>query len=303
MKTLKKIILALLLIIAVVAAWLIFNVRSLEVEQLSEDLSVIRGIGGNTTVLRTGAGAVVIDSMTFVMQGKLIAEKVQEITGEAPVLLINTHYHLDHTHGNPGFAPGTRVIATQRTLSHLQVLDADFWEGDAAQLLPNETFTDRQTLTIGNKTLQLINPGRGHTDGDLVVLIEEEDTMVMGDLFFNQHYPNIDLEAGGSVQDWSETLDEVLTHQFQQVIPGHGKSTNRLGIRNFQRFIGQLARIGRAAVADGSSLEDVLQGDKLSADKGFEPINFAGIPLGLDREFVLTRAWQESTGNFELKNE
>lgn len=302
MKILKKIIFALLLIVAVVAVWLLVNIRSLEVELLSDDLSVIRGIGGNTTVLRTGAGAVVIDSMTFVMQGKLIAKKVQEITGEAPVLLINTHYHLDHTHGNPGFAPGTRVIATERTLSHLHALDAGFWAGDAAQFLPNETFTDRQTLKIGSKTLQLINPGRGHTNGDLVVLIEEENTMVMGDLLFNQHYPNIDLEAGGSVQDWSATLEDVLTQPFQQVIPGHGKTTNRLGIRNFQRFMGQLARIGRAAVADGSSLDEVLQDNQLTADKGFEPINFAGIPLGLDREFVLTRAWQESTENFERKN-
>lgn len=302
MKVLKKIIFGLLIIVAVVAVWLLFNIRSLEVEQLSEDLSVIRGIGGNTTVLRTGAGAVVIDSMTFVMQGKLIAQKVREITGEEPVLLINTHYHLDHTHGNPGFAPGTRVIATERTLSHLTALDADFWTGDAAQFLPNETFTDQHTLKIGSKTLQLINPGRGHTNGDLVVLIEEENTMVMGDLFFNQHYPNIDLEAGGSVQDWSATLEDVLTQPFQQVIPGHGLTTNRLGIRNFQRFMGQLARIGRAAKADGSSLDEVLQGNKLTADKGFEPLSFAGIPLGLDREFVLTRAWQESTENFELKN-
>ncbi|MEM7359590.1 MAG: MBL fold metallo-hydrolase [Pseudomonadota bacterium] len=302
MKLWKKILLGLLLVIVVFVAFLFIQVRSLDVETLSEDLHVIRGIGGNTTVLKTEAGAVVVDSMTFVVQGELIRAKVKALTGAETVLLINTHYHLDHTHGNPGFAAGTRVLSTERTLSHLKALDSDFWQGDAAKLLPNETFTDRQTLSIGGKTLQIIHPGRGHTDGDLVVLIEDEGTVVMGDLFFNKSYPNIDLEAGGSVQEWSATLDQVLATEFDRVIPGHGDTTDRMGMLDFQRFIGQLAQIGTAAAADGTSLEDVLKSDQLTADAGYEELAFAGIPLGLNRAFVLRRAWEEATGNFTLKN-
>ena len=302
MKLWKKILSGLVFVIVAGGLFVISQIRSLEVEILSDDLHVIRGMGGNTTVLRTDAGAVLIDSMTFVMQGRLIREKVLELTGTEPILIINTHYHLDHTHGNPAFEPGTRIVSTERTLSHLQALDADFWSGDAARLLPNETFSDRQTLSIGGKTLQLIHPGRGHTDGDLVVLIDDENTMVMGDLFFNGYYPNIDLEAGGSVQEWAGTLDTVLDFNFQQVVPGHGATTDRLGINNYQRFVGQLAGIGLAAVADGSGLHEVLLTDRLTADDGYQSIHFAGISLGLDREFVITRAWQEATGNFARKN-
>ena len=78
-----------------------------------------------------------------------------------------THYHLDHTHGNPAFEAGTRVMSTERTLSHLKALDAGFWEGEAGKLLPNETFVDRRTLEVGGKTIELIHPGAGHTDGEL----------------------------------------------------------------------------------------------------------------------------------------
>lgn len=302
MKLWKKIVFGLLIITLSYAAFVLIQVRSLAVEKLSDDLWVIRGMGGNTTVLRTSEGAVIIDSMTFVMQGKLIRDKVRELTGTEPVMIINTHYHLDHTHGNPGFDPDTRVVSTKRTLSHLTVLDADFWQGEASQLMPKETFSDSLQLSIGGKTLKLIHPGRGHTDGDLVVLIEEENTMVMGDLLFNNYYPNIDLEAGGSVQEWSSTLDTVLESSFAQVIPGHGATTDRLGIQSYQRFVGQLAQIAINAVADETSLEDALKTDRLSADKGYQSIRFAGISLGLNREFVLTRAWQEATGNFTLKN-
>lgn len=299
----KKIAFSLLLIIVAFAVYVFLSIRSLDVEQLSDDLYVIRGIGSNTTVLKTNAGTVVIDSMTFPMQGKLIRNKAEKITGDEVVLLINTHYHLDHTHGNPGFKPGTRVVATERTLSHLRALDDEFWQGDAAKLLPNETFNDSLSINIGNKTLQLSHPGRGHTDGDLVVLIESESAMVMGDLFFHRHYPNIDLEAGGSVQEWPETLDKVLSSPFTIVIPGHGATTDRLGIQEFQRFMGQLARIGRAAAADDTSLEQVLESNSFTADKNFTALRFAGISLGLNREFVLRRAWEEATGNFELRNQ
>ena len=302
MKFWKKCVLALLLLAATLVIYILLNIRGLSIETVNEDIHVIRGMGGNTTVLNTDAGAVVVDSMTFKMQGSLIREKAEELTGKEVVLLINTHYHLDHTHGNPGFKPGTQVVSTERTLSHLETLDADSWRGDAAKLLPNETFTDRRQFKLGNKTITLVHPGRGHTDGDLVVVFEEDKTLVMGDLFFNKHYPNIDLEAGGSVQAWPATLDNVLKINFDIVIPGHGATSNRGGLIGFQRMMSQLAQIGSSAAKDNVSLDDTLNSTDLSEDSGYEAIKFGGIPLGLDREFVLRRSWEESTGNFELKN-
>ncbi|RBP53067.1 MBL fold metallo-hydrolase [Arenicella xantha] len=290
------------LLIAVFVCYVIWNVRSFEVEQLSEDLYVIRGIGGNTTVLKTDQGTVVIDSMTFPMQGKLIRKQAEELTGREVALLINTHYHLDHTHGNPGFEPGTAVVSTERTLSHLKALDADFWDGDAALLLPNDTFSDRKQFDLGNKTISVIHPGRGHTDGDLVVLLEQENTMVMGDLFFNKHYPNIDLEAGGSVQAWPTTIENVLPENFERVIPGHGDTTDRLGLLGYQRFMSQLAMLGELAANNDTSLDDMVADQALTADAGYTAIKFAGIPIGLDRKFVLRRAWEEATGNVTLRN-
>ena len=199
MKLWKSALVVLIGLLLALGLYLLVQLRTLEVETLSEDLYVLRGLGGNTAVLRTGAGAVIVDSMTLPMQGKLIREIAKSLTGEDPVLLINTHYHPDHTHGNPGFEPGTRIVSTERTLSHLNALDSKFWSGEKAELLPNETITDRQTLNIGSKTVEIIHPGPGHTDGDLVVLLADERVIHTGDLLFYGYYPLIDLGAGGSV--------------------------------------------------------------------------------------------------------
>ena len=302
MKFWKKCILAALLLIVIFVIYILLNIRSLSVETISQDIHVIRGMGGNTTVLNTDAGAVVVDSMTFKMQGSLIRKKAEELTGKDVILLINTHYHLDHTHGNPGFKPGTQVVSTERTLSHLKTLDAENWQGEAAQLLPNTTFTDRRQFVLGNKTVTLYHPGPGHTDGDLVVLFEEDKTLVTGDLFFNAHYPNIDLEAGGSVQSWPTTIGNLLSLNFNKVIPGHGETTDRGGLIQFQNMMSQLNSISRSAGVNGTSLEETLTSEELTEDSGYEPIKFGGISLGLNREFVLRRAWEEGTGNFELLN-
>ena len=218
MKKWQIVLLVVVLSIGALGGYVYSQFRAIDVEQLTPELWVLRGLGGNTAILKTSAGTVAVDTMTLPLQGQRIRDIAAELTGSDTVMLINTHYHFDHTHGNPAFAPGTRVLSTERTLSHLEALDADFWTGDAAALKPNETFTDRQQLTIGGQRIELLHPGRGHTDGDLVVHFVDQGAIHMGDLHFHHHYPNIDLEAGGSVQQWSATIDNVLAMPFTRLL-------------------------------------------------------------------------------------
>ena len=279
------------------AAYVLVQVRALEVEQLTDDLYVLRGLGGNVAVLRTAAGAVVVDSMMLPWQGRRVREAARALTGMDTVLLINTHHHWDHTHGNPGFAPGTRVLSSARTRHYLQALDADFWAGEAARLLPNATLSGRQVVRIGEQTITLLHPGAGHTDGDLVVLFDDQRAIHMGDLLFNGHYPNIDLEAGGTVQRWPATLRRVLRLDFDTAIPGHGATTDRAGVVEFASFLEQLGELARHAARDHTSLRQFLRTQRLTLDENLEDVRMI-IPVGLNRKFVLRRAWEETTGNF-----
>ncbi len=123
----------------------------------------------------------------------------------------------------------------------------------------------------------------------------------MGDLHFQRLYPNIDLAAGGSVQDWPATIDEVLKLEFDGVIPGHGRYTDRAGLLQYQQFMAQLAGLATQAVADGVSRSDFVKSAALTEDAGYGEIRIV-VPIGLTREFVLTRAWEEATGNFKRRD-
>ena len=289
-----------LVVLLIVAAGLAIDVyqtvATLDTEKISDDVTVLFGLGGNVGVLRTERGSVIVDTMTFRLQGERIREEAERLTGGEVGVILNTHYHRDHTHGNPGFPGGTRIVATQRTKELMNAFDAEYWTGSAAATMPNETFETSHEIALGGKTVRVMNLGRGHTSGDLVVLFVEDRVIHLGDLLFSHRYPSVDLEAGGSVEQWIGTLDRVLALDgYDRVIPGHGPVTDRDGIRQFQAFLKELWEQTSAAVQAGQTLEQTLRSVKLTEDAGYEAI---AVPLvvRIDRDFVVKRAWQEATG-------
>ncbi len=292
---LGRIAAGLVVVLGAGAIYLYQRVTSLDSERVSDDVYLIQGLGGNVGVLRTDRGAVVVDTMTFRLQGERIRELAERLGGGPTQAVINTHYHVDHSHGNPGFAPGTRVVATLRTRDYLDALDAGYWEGVAEQTLPNDLFADEHEMRIGGKTIRSFHLGRGHTGGDLVVLFVEDRVLHTGDLCFNARYPNIDLEAGGSIPAWIATLDRVMALDFDRVIPGHGAVTDRNGILAFQGFLRELWSVGQQAAEAGLSLEETLTRRTLTTDEGYGVISVPFV-FRLDRDFVIRRAWEEATG-------
>jgi cyclase len=285
-------------LVGLLAVYLYNRVALVEHETVTDAVHVIYGVGGNVAVLRTTSGAVIVDTMTFPIQGRRIRDLAERLGGGPAQAVINTHYHVDHTHGNPAWPAGTRIVATELTRAYLDHFDSAFWEGSAAESAPNELFTDKHEMRIGDKTVRSYSLGRGHTAGDLVVLFVEDRVLHTGDLFFNRRYPNIDLEAGGSVQAWAETLDRVLALDFDRVIPGHGPVTDRAGLLEFRRFIAELAEFANESAAAGKSLEETLASADLEHDGAFEEMSIPFL-FKFDRDFVVRRAWEEASGTVQ----
>ncbi|HEY8517449.1 MAG TPA: MBL fold metallo-hydrolase [Candidatus Binatia bacterium] len=287
---------ALAVVVVAVAGGVVLyrQITHLTHERITDDVHVIFGLGGNVGVLRTGEGTVIVDTMTFPLQGERVRALAEELTGEPVVAIVNTHYHFDHTHGNPGFAEHVRIVATERTRRHLLERDSEFWEGRES-FVPGETFHDEHVLRFGRKTVRLVHPGPGHTDGDLVALFVEDGVVHMGDLLSVGRYPNIDLEAGGTVERWPATLDAVLALPFERVIPGHGPLTDRAGIERFRDFLAELWQAAVTARDNGWTLDETLERTRLTRDAGLEPY-VVPLIVRLDRGFVVRRAWEEATG-------
>src|SRR4051794_35938193 len=81
-------------------------------EKLADNLYVLFGAGGNIAVLTGPDGALVVDSDVMDMSSKLRAA-LALVSNTPPRFLINTHFHLDHTGGNPTLGRSGVVIVAQ----------------------------------------------------------------------------------------------------------------------------------------------------------------------------------------------
>ncbi len=93
-----------------------------KVVQVSGKIYMLDGLpgAGNVAFLTTEQGVLVVDSGTSPADGRIICEKVREITGKPIRFVVLTHYHGDHTLGLQSFPADTLVIAQQNVKKNMQ---------------------------------------------------------------------------------------------------------------------------------------------------------------------------------------
>ena len=209
-----------------------FGPPELTLVQVKENIYTIRNAtSGNATLIVGDEGAVLIDDK-FPLDHDGIMGFVRQVT-EAPLLyVINTHLHGDHTGGNPAMQDvGAAIIASENARRIM---------AERAQPgLPNIVLRDFLRIYLDETPIDLHYFGRGHTDGDVVVHLPTEDVVITGDLFalYDPYRAVIDYSSGGSLRDWTRTLERVLELDFDTVIPGHSGVTDRANIEGYIEYL------------------------------------------------------------------
>jgi glyoxylase-like metal-dependent hydrolase (beta-lactamase superfamily II) len=181
---------------------------------------VLLGGGGNAIGLMRDEGAVLIDTKSPGW-GRAVLDAVEAASEKPVATIINTHAHLDHTGGNPELPTATRIIAHANAARRMRAMPE--FQGPNARYLPNEIVSDRLSLLDGRDRINLYYFGRGHTDGDLVVVFPEKRLAYFGDLFPSKAAPVIDVASGGSGIAFPETLAKAVAaiSGVARVVTGH----------------------------------------------------------------------------------
>ena len=161
------------------------------------DILYILTGGSNTLALMRDEGVLLVDTKPAGW-GRAILDNIESVTDQPVTTIINTHAHADHVGGNVEFPSATTIIAHANAKARMEKMDA--FRGANAKALPNKVVTDRLSLLDGNDRIELYYFGRGHTDGDLVVVFPEKRLAHLGDLFPAKAAPFIDVENGGSAR-------------------------------------------------------------------------------------------------------
>ena len=166
-----------------------------EVEQLEDNLYVLRGGGGNSAAFVTSDGVVLVDTK-IAGWGQPLLDTIGELTSNPVTTIINTHAHFDHVSGNVEFPASVEFVAHENAKVLMEEWNpvtgfspATFRTCSTRNNgpgLPTRTFADRLTLGSGADQVDLYYFGRGHTGGDAWVVFPSLRTMHAGDMFCRQ---------------------------------------------------------------------------------------------------------------------
>lgn len=220
----------------------------------------------NITAIGSERGLVVVDTHGSTAAGRNVLGDLGRL-GRGPVAhVVNSHWHWDHTFGNAAFregAPDLPIHAHEEAATWLAEQGGrmkqrfaespdDRHRGEVVAteiVIPDQIFADTKALDLGDRVLELVFPGRGHTSGDIVGRLTDADVLIAGDLVEESAPPWIGLDSWPL--EWPATLDVMLGWMTEHtlVIPGHGVSVDRAFVQSQRDDLAQIVDTVRALAA------------------------------------------------------
>ena len=216
---------------------------------------MLTGAGGNIAVTVGEDGVLIVDDQ-FLPLAERIQGAINELGGDRPKFVLNTHYHGDHVGGNPHFGQAATIIAHRNVRTRLA---ADGALPPVA--LPVVTFDDAMSVHFNGEEIALLHLPAGHTDGDSAVWFKSSNVLHLGDQLFSGRFPYIDLDAGGTVQGYIANLEAVLESAPSDVhvIPGHGPLGTLEAVREALAVIRATRDAVAEAIAEGTEIDAIIK--------------------------------------------
>ncbi|WP_325595470.1 MBL fold metallo-hydrolase [Puia sp.] len=237
----------------------------INVTKLRGNISMVEGSGGNIAVLNGPDGKLLVDAGIDVSKAHLIPA-LHSISNKPIKVLINSHWHFDHTSGNVWMhEAGATIISQDVTRARLsQKVYQPEWDYTFDPLpkggIPSIVYKNEFTKDFNGETIQVKTYKPAHTDGDSSIYFPKADILHVADTFWNAYYPFIDYATGGSIDGMiaAADLNVKQTTKHTIVIPGHGAIGNRDQLIRFHEMLATVRDSVARLKKQGRSLHEVI---------------------------------------------
>ena len=239
---------------------------AITVTALTDTVAVLGGGGGNATLLRGGAGPLLVDGGARAGSAALLAE-VARLTGQRSTpVLFNTHWHAEQTGSNLAVGrAGGRIIAHENTRLWLTTTVDSVWQQQVFEplpkaALPNDTFYSAAALQHGGQSIEYGHLLQAHTDGDIFVHLREANVLVVGDLLSVARYPVCDYVTFGWIGGLVDANKALLARCNDQtrIVPGQGPVQTRADLQRQYDMLVVLRDRLYGLVTKGYGVEEML---------------------------------------------
>ena len=232
---------------------------------LADNVYMLMGAGGNLGLSVGEDGALLVDAEYAPLTEKVTAA-VKAVCQTPIRFVVNTHWHFDHVQGNENLArAGALIVAhenvrkrmsTEQTLGGLGRTVPPSPEA----ALPVITFSDALTFHWNGDEVRVMHVDPAHTDGDSFVYFPKANVLHVADVWFNNMYPFIDVNAGGSIDGMIKAADRALAlaNEETKIIPGHGPLGSVVELWEYRQMLATVRDRVRALVQQGKSRDEVI---------------------------------------------
>jgi cyclase len=237
-----------------------------KVSQINRQLFLLGGFGGNVVVLKTGDGAVLVDSGVAMTNSPLL-DLTEEATGDPRVhTLFNTHWHLEQVGGNLNLGQaGANIVAQEKTRLRLAtpyyLPDRDAYQpAMPVQAQPTESFYTTGSTTIGGKRIEYGHLLEAHTDGDAYVYFRDDNVIAVGDAIAPERDVELDWWGGGWLGGRVDSLQRLLelTDAQTRFVPSYGAPVGRAAVQAEHTMCNLLFERFFERIRKGETNEDML---------------------------------------------
>ncbi len=190
------------------------------------------GFNSNAGFVVTGDGVVVFDALGTPDLGKRLADLIAQTTQQPVRRIVVSHYHSDHFYGLQALqrdgvdiwaheavrdylaseAPAARLSERRQSL-------APWVNARSRIVVPTRYLGEDTSFPLGGLHFRVMHAGPAHTPEDLMMMVEEDQVLFVGDLVFTGRIPFV---ADADVSAWISALDRVIALKPSVVVGGHG---------------------------------------------------------------------------------
>lgn len=240
------------------------------------------------------------------LAGKVI-EKVREVTDKPISHVVLTHYHAVRVLGASAF-DAEQIIMSSAARAMVVERGQEDWDSEFGRFprlfqghesipgltWPTQTFTGQMSVYLGKRRVDLMQLGRAHTAGDIVIHVPDENVMFTGDIV---EYHSACYCGDGHFADWGKTLDNISAFDVDAIAPGRGAALVgsdqvNAGIESTRDFLDSTWRPAARVAARGGSLKEAWDAVRAECDPKFSDYAIYEHCL----PFNVARAYDEARG-------
>jgi len=227
-----------------------------------------QGFMNNPGIVLTSKGVVIVDPGSSVQTGEMVLRMLKKVSDQPVIAVFNTHIHGDHWLGNQAIRaayPDAPIYGHTEMLAMVAAGSGNTWVELMDKLTegatkgtrvvgPSHAVKHGDTFKVGNKTFRIHHYGQAHTRTDIMIEVEEDGVVFLGDNVTAERIPRM---TDGNFTGNISAVDKISEVDASTWVPGHGPTGDATILKAYRDYLQAVYSSAEKAFNDDLDSSDV----------------------------------------------